>query len=435
MTDRAERMPLEGVRVVDLSIVWAGPHGTRLLGDMGVDVIKVEALTRMDPIRGRAEAKSNEGIFPDGEAGERPFNRHGYFNERNRNKRSLTLDLKAEPTREAFRRLVAVSDVVLDNFASGVMERLGFGYEALHAIQPRLIVVQMPSFGTTGPEAGYRGFGATNDQLSGLVSVTGYAPKPGEPVQPQNLGINASDPIAGAHAAVAILAALERRRRTGQGAFIDLAHRESATRLLGYEVLDYTLNGRIAQPRGNRHRSWVQGVYRCAGEEAWVTVSIRSDTEWSRLAAVLRAGGIDEGLLVDARFATGLRRWKHQTALGALIERWTVARSPRGAAEELQAAGVAAAPVQGPEEYFVDPQMRARDWWLAIETEETGRHEYYGISWKNRRRPGGVRRPFPALGEHNAEILIDLLGYSRAEYESMVGAGLGGTDPRDVSGG
>lgn len=158
--------PLAGIRVVDLSIVWAGPHCTRLLADMGAEVIKVESRRQFDPIRGPAQpGHPADGCYPDNEPGERPYNRHGYFNERNRNKLGLCLDLRHRRGREAFLRLVAVSDVVVENFSAGTMDHLGLGYQALRALRPQLIMALMPSFGCTGPESHYVGYGATNDQL------------------------------------------------------------------------------------------------------------------------------------------------------------------------------------------------------------------------------------------------------------------------------
>jgi crotonobetainyl-CoA:carnitine CoA-transferase CaiB-like acyl-CoA transferase len=190
--------PLAGVRVIDLGVVWAGPHCTRLLADLGAQVIKVESPDNFDPIRGpRRPVSHRAGVYPKGEPGERPYNRHAYFNERNRNKLGVTIDLKRPEGRDLLLRLVAESDVLIENFSAGAMARLGLDYDAVAAIRPDIVYLSMPAFGNTGPEAGYAGYGATSDQLSGLVSLTGYGPD-----ELESPGINLSDPrrVAGAHA-------------------------------------------------------------------------------------------------------------------------------------------------------------------------------------------------------------------------------------------
>ena len=322
------RLPLVGVRVVDLSIIWAGPHCTRLLADMGAEVIKVESQGRFDPIRGPLQPRQPaDGCYPGNEPGERPYNRHGYFNERNRNKLGLCLDLQHPRGRDAFLRLVAVSDVVVENFSAGAMDRLGLGYRELRRAKAEIIMASMPSFGCTGPESHYVGYGATNDQMSGIVSVTGY-----EDGEPQNIGINASDPLAGQHAAAAILAALYHREGTGRGQFIDLSHRESAVRLMGGPLLDYWLNGRIAGPRGGRlNFASPQGLYPCVGEERWLAVVVERDDQWQSLCLAM---GRPE-LADDARYADVVSRWHRRRELDAVVGEWTKELSPEEAMEAL----------------------------------------------------------------------------------------------------
>jgi crotonobetainyl-CoA:carnitine CoA-transferase CaiB-like acyl-CoA transferase len=418
------RLALEGVRILDLSIVWAGPHCTKTLGDMGADVIKVEALNRLDPIRGPVHATSpREGCYPDRTPGDQPYNRHGYFNERNRNKRGITLDLKAPRGANVFRRLVAVSDVVIDNFAAGVLPRLGFDYPSLAAINPRIIQLSMPSFGTTGPESHYRGYGATNDQLSGIVSVTGYRSDEFE-----NPGINISDPMAGLHAAGAILAALLYRARTGRGQFIDLAHREVATRLLGAPVIDAAVNGRVARPGGNSHPSKApHGCYPALGDDAWITISVATEEEWRALCAVANASWSS-----DPRFASAPDRLRNREALDTLIGEWTRTRDPRELMAGLQAAGVTAGAVSSAQDLLADPQLRARGFFETIGRPDLGTYDYLGIAWKMSRTPGRVRMPPPRVGEHTAEVLRELLKMPDDEIAALERDGVVGENPAAV---
>ena len=419
-------LPLEGVRVVDLSIVWAGPHCTRLLADMGAEVIKVESRRWFDPIRGPLRPRhSADGCYPDSEPGERPYNRHGYFNERNRNKLGLTLDLRHPLGRDAFFRLVAVSDVVVENFSTGTMERLGLGYEALRAVQPRLIMLSMPSFGCTGPESHYVGYGATNDQLSGLVSVTGY-----EDGEPQNIGINASDPLTGQHAAAAILAALVSRARgghaapaAGQGQFIDLSHRESAARLMGGPLLDYAMNGRVAGPRGSRHSyASPQGIYRCAGEDRWLAVVVESDEQWAALCAVI---GRPE-LALDPRFADVVGRWHNRLQADGVLAEWTAGRSPEDAMAALQRAGIAAGVCHTGETLLADPHLRARGFFEMMTHPEAGTHDYMGMAWRLSATPGRIRWAAPCLGEHSDRVLREIVGLGEEEIARLTAEGITG---------
>ncbi|MBI1886721.1 MAG: CoA transferase [Chloroflexi bacterium] len=424
------RLPLKGVRIVDLSIVWAGPHCTRLLADMGAEVIKVESRGWFDPIRGPARPRNpGDGCYPANEPGERPYNRHGYFNERNRNKLGVCLDLRHELGKAAFKRLVAASDVVVENFSAGVMDRLGLGYDQLRRVRPDLIMLSMPSFGCTGPESHYVGYGATNDQLSGLVSVTGY----GEG-EPENIGINASDPIAGQHAAAAVLAALVHRRRSGRGQFVDLSHRESAARLMAGPVIDYFLNSRVAAPRGNRHASAApHGCYPCAPrlreedgvtkrDERWVALSVETDGQW---AALCQAMGRPD-LARDPRFTDVVSRWRNQEQMDPLIAAWMAPREPADVMVTLQSKGIAAGVLHSGETLLADPQLRSLGFWAPITHPEAGTHDYMGVAWRLSATPGAIRSPAPCLGQHTEQILRDIAGLSKAEIDRLVSEGVAG---------
>lgn len=414
-------LPLAGVRVLDFSNIWSGPHCTRLLGDLGAEVIKIESPRRPDLIRGPVRPSSpHEGTYPDDDPGPRPYNRHGYFNERNRNKLGLAIDAADPRGREVILELAAVSDVVLDNYAAGVMERLGLGYGHLREARPDIIVVSMSGFGATGPERDYVGYGATFDYLAGYATTTGY-----EAGVPQNLGINAGDPVAALHAAGAVLAALVYRRATGRGQFIDLSQRESATRLSFDLLLTYQLIGRETAPRGNGHPTMApHGCYPCAGEDRWVAIAVEGDRQWAAFATAIG----EPALAADPRFRDVVSRVRHAAALDDVVARWTMTREREDVVARLRVAGVPCGPVTTAEDLYADPHLRARGFICPIAHPEAGAHEYFGLPWL----PAGAdmpRRPAPCFGEHNREVLGRILGYDEERIGALEAAGVIASEP------
>jgi crotonobetainyl-CoA:carnitine CoA-transferase CaiB-like acyl-CoA transferase len=416
--------PLAGIRVLDLGVVWAGPHCTRLLADMGAEVIKVEAPENYDPIRGPHQpASSRAGVYPNAEPGERPYNRHAYFNERNRNKLGVTIDVKRPGGRELLLQLAARCDVFLENFSAGTMARLGLGYEDVAGVRPDIVYLSMPAFGNTGPEAHYAGYGATSDQLSGLVSLTGYGQD--DLASP---GINLSDPVAGTHAASAVLAALLARTKTGRGAYIDLSHREATARLLGPELIEWQLTGEEPRPRANRHPTRApHGVYPCRGDELdklttgarWLALSVSNDEEWRAACGVFG--------LQDERFATSEGRLALADELDALVSQQTRDRDADELMHALQQAGVPAADVRSADRLFADPQLRAREWWRLVDHPEAGAHEVFGFPWRMPELPEVKMSPAPCLSQHNHRVLRDLLGLqdeeiAKLEEQGVIGA-------------
>jgi benzylsuccinate CoA-transferase BbsF subunit len=396
--------PLDGIRVLDFGIVWAGPQATRLLGDQGADVIKVESARRMDLIRGPvAPLSGTAGCYPDQEAGERPWNRHGYFIERNRNKRSVCLDLTMPEGRELALRLAAKCDLVLDNFKAGTMDRLGLGARRIHAVNPGAVVVSMSAYGASGPWRSYSGYGATIDALSGAVAATGY---PGDG-QSQNLGINSSDPVAGQHAYGAVLAALVARKRDGKGRFIDLSQLESAVRLMGVGLLEEQA-GLPTNHLGNGEQGYAySAVLRCEGEEQWLAVSCRDEAEVAVLLDVVGVEGLDG------------------------MEAALTQRDRDFVAMALQERGVAAAPVYAADEALEDEQLRDRDFYVELDHAEVGRRRYLGtpVRWQGRAREFEYR-PAPLLGEHTDEVLREVLGLGDQELQELRERGVTADDPR-----
>jgi crotonobetainyl-CoA:carnitine CoA-transferase CaiB-like acyl-CoA transferase len=418
--DEMTALPLEHVRAIVLTQAWAGTLATQLLGDFGADVIQVEALRRPDGWRGGYGPDDLTGIYPDEEPGERPYNRCARFNSVNRNKRGLTLDLSTEEGQHLFRELVRDADVVAENFASRVMGNFHLDYDALLPIKPDLIMIAMPAYGRSGPYAAHGGIGGTAEPMSGISMLQG---EPGEP--PLNSGIMYPDPVAGMMGCAAILIALHHRQRTGEGQFIDLALQEPSIYFIGEQVLACSMTGQAPLRLGNRDR-WhaPHGTYRCAGEDRWVSIAVRSQPEWERLCA-----RIDQPWTRDARFATPDGRRQHAAALDAQLETWTQTQAADTVMARLQADGIAAATVFTPWTVTENPQLQARDFFVNIEHPDAGTHRYAGIPWKMSRTPGRVRLPAPGLGQHSEAILAGELGLSPETIADLTARGITGRTP------
>jgi crotonobetainyl-CoA:carnitine CoA-transferase CaiB-like acyl-CoA transferase len=406
------RLPLYGVRVLDLTMAWAGPYATRLLGDMGAEVIKVEAPGSWDFIR------TFTGQRPDVE---RVWDKSPYFNHLNRNKYGCALDLSGERGRELFLRLVSVSDVVIENFRAGVMGDLGLDYETLATANGALIVVSMPGHGNSGPERDFVAYGTNAEQLSGLCSLTGYEGGP-----PQKTGVSYGDPAAGTAAAAAIALALWDRRRSGRGQYIEVAQRESLTNLIGEHVVAHSMSGREPARRGNRHSSMApHGCYPCAGDDEWLALACEDDAQFAALCEVMRR----RELAADGRFADVVSRYRNQDALDEEVRRWTRSVSKEAAAEALAAAGVAASPVLRVPELCADPHLRERGFFESVTHSVAGTWEIEGPHWRLSESPAHVRLPAPAFGEHNAYVFGELLGLSEAEIAALEAEGVTGPVP------
>ncbi|MAX58265.1 MAG: hypothetical protein CL755_05385 [Chloroflexi bacterium] len=413
--------PLKNYRVLDLSRIWAGPYCTKLMADMGAEIIKMESLSVYDSNRGPINPARGIAAYPDGEPGDEPWNRNGWFNCLHLSKYGITLELTSETGRNVFDQLVSISDVVIENFRQGSLERLGYSYETLRRLRPDLIYVSMPAFGNSGPWQKYLAYGIGQEQLSGMAHMTGYR---GE--GPMKSGINHGDPITGSHAAGVLLAALRYRKRTGKGMYIDVSQQESAVSLIGADVLAYQLTGEEPQRRGNRSPYFApHNSYRCAGEDRWVAIAVTNDEEWRQLAQLV--GGSE--LSADPRFATLAGRLENEDQLDDLISGWTVDKKAYDLCHLLQREGVPASPVMGGPDLLADPHYAARGTFVRVNHEQVGEKTYPGIPWKMSATPGKARWASPTLGQHNRQIYGELLAMPTDDITALEEQGIIGTIP------
>ena len=416
-----ERMPLKNYRVLDLSRIWAGPYCTKLFADMGAEIIKMESLSVYDSHRGPVNPAKGIAAYPDGEPGDEPWNRNGWFNCLHMSKYGVTLELTKAEGRRVFERLVSISDVVIENFRQGSLERLGYTYEELRKHRPDLIYVSMPAFGNTGPWKGYLGYGIGQEQLSGMAHMTGYR---GE--GPMKSGINHGDPITGSHAAGVLMAALRHRRRTGKGMYIDVSQQESSVALMGPEVLAYQMTGQEPERRGNRS-GWYAPAnsYPCAGEDRWVTIAATNQDQWRSLALAMDAAG----LVDDPRFTTNEARRENHDGLDRIISEWTIGLEAYDLTRKLQRLGVPAGPVLRGPDLLQDAHYKDRGTFVTVDHPQVGPKQYPGIPWKMSATPGVVRWPSPTLGQHNREVYGELLGLTGLEIDQLDQTGIIGTKP------
>ena len=410
---------LDGVRILDFSRIWAGPHATKLLADMGAEVIKVEAVRAWDPHR----MIVGSGNLPDGERGDDPWNRSGWFNTLHMSKLGITAEMRHPKGKAIIEELVSVSDVVIENFRAGLMERRGLGYKALRAIRPDVIMVSMPAFGSSGPWKDFIQYGIGQEQLGGISSMNGYR---GEDA-PVKSGVNFGDPISGAHAAGAVLSALWRRRRTGKGCFIDVSQLESAITTIGEHLLGFQMAGKSPQNRGNRHPVYApHGAYPCGGEDEWITIAVADDGEWERLCTAMDMPQLTN--YPDYRYI--LSRHRNHDALDDIIARWTQDKSAVELMRLLQEAGVSAAPVMTGEAIFNDPHYQERGLLEFVDHPSCGPYFMPGAAWKMSETPPGVRWHAPRLGEHNEQVFGELLGMSADSIATLEAEGVSGTAPQ-----
>jgi benzylsuccinate CoA-transferase BbsF subunit len=396
-------LPLKGIRVVNFGWVWAGPVVGQTLAFLGAEVLKIESRQRLDMTRTLPP-------FAEGKPGpDRSLSNHACW----AGNGSVSLNLKEREARELALELIAHSDVVVENFGPGVMQRLDLGYERLAQVKPDIILFSMPAAGLYGPLEHVRTYGLSLTSLTGLDSMVGY--KGGGPVPFENAF---SDPIAGIFGAFAIVAALHHRRNTGQGQHVDFSQQEAVMQMIGPAYMDYVLNGRVGGPKSNEHpvaAAAPHSVFRCRGDDRWISIAVQTEQEWT---ALVRAMGEPDWARGED-FATMRSRLANIDALHARIGAWTAAYDDRELAHDLQRHGVAAAPVLNVGDLLQDPHFAARDTFVEVRHPLGFNETIYGAYVKMSRSPPDVR-PGPMIGQDNDHAFREVLELTEERYQDLV---------------
>jgi crotonobetainyl-CoA:carnitine CoA-transferase CaiB-like acyl-CoA transferase len=413
---RMGRLPLQGIRVIDSSYVFAGPYCTGLLCDLGAEVIKIEGPSRPDFTRGGAFS----GMVPDNERGPDPWNRTSTFNLVNRGKKSLVVDLSKKQGREVFVDLLKVSDVLVENFTPRVMRGWGLDYPNMKVINPNLIMISNTGYGRGGPYSSYPAQATTQEATHGLAAITGY--RGGEP---SKAGQSFVDFLAAWSLASAALLGLRFRRRFGRGLWADIGMYQLGCYQTSEYILDWIANGRRGERIGNRHRQYApQGCYRCAGRDAWCVLSVRDDEQWAALARVMER----PELAGDPRFATVAARHSNHDELDKLIGEWMAPLGKIEAMERLQAVGVPAGAVLDGRDLHFNPQLQARGLLERVELPKErnmgSKRPIVGRPWRFSAMAPAIQGPAPTFGQHNRVVLRDILGYDETRCQALERAGI-----------
>jgi len=412
--------PLAHLRAVVFTQAVAGAFTTKLLADMGAEVIQIESLTRPDPIRGGFPPQLS-GTYPDNLPGDRPYNRNANFNSLNTNKLGITLDLGHQEAKEIFLDLVRISDIVAENFAPRVMPNFGLDYESLRQVNPSVIMLRMPAFGCYGPYSQYMGNGGTTEPMSGISSLLGYDGGP-----PINSGVMHTDPVAGMFGFASLLIAIHHRNRTGEGQIIDLSQQETSIHLISGQVMEFGMTGETPSRQGNRDRNMApHGNFPCQGDDSWIAIAVRSNEEWRRLGAIIG----DDDLAADPRFADLAGRLEHVEELERIVAHWTRDKEAESITTRLQEEGIPSAPVLKTREVFKNPQLDARGFFESVDHPETGAFLHLGAPWRLSGIPARTRTPAPGIGQHSVQVLSNLLGIPMGEIDDLVNKGITGDTP------
>ncbi|MFP6578523.1 MAG: CoA transferase [Myxococcota bacterium] len=395
--------PLEGIRVANFGWVWAGPVLGQTLAFLGADVLKIESRARVDMTR--TLPPFAEGIRdPD-----RSLSNHACW----AGNGSVSLNLKKPEAIELAKELIVRCDVVAENFGPGVMEQFGLGYEDLKQVRSDVILFSMPAAGLTGPMRDVRTYGLSLTSTTGLDSLTGY--EAGEPIPMENAF---SDPLNGILGGFAILAALAYRDRSGEGQHIDYSQQEAVMQLVGPAFMDHSMNGRTAGPLGNRHplgAAAPHGVFRCAGDDRWISIAVRDEAEWHGLCEAME----NPGLSASPDYADHEARLANLDALHAEVSAFTADAEPRALSTKLQSFGVPAAPVSNVADLIEDPQYRARETFVEVNHPLGFTETIYGAYVKLGRSTVTVR-PGPMIGQDNERVFRELLELSPERYAKLV---------------
>ncbi len=411
----AARRPLEGLRVIDTSSVFAMPYVAAMLADLGAEVIKIEPLHRLDQARGNAYFTA----LPDNEPGDRPWDRSGIFANLNRGKRSFALDLTKPQGRDAFRQLVAMSDIVVENNTPPVMRKWDLDYEHLAQIKPEIIMISNTGYGHNGPWSDYPIQGMALEPMTGICHYTGYLHGP-----PGIAGQSYPDFVATWHGLVAVLAALRHRQRSGRGQWIDLGMYQASVGMLGEGILDFAANGNVGGRLGNRDGDTrVQGCYLSAVPEHWVCTTASTD---GQLKALVQLVGRDGWLNATPPHSLGEAYARHDE-VDNVVAQWISQRDPETVVASLRSIGCAAGPVNNSRDLMFDDHLLARGFYQVVDHGSgVGPRPIIGRPWKVEGFEVGVNHAAPSLGEANAYVLRELLKYGDDEIDDLIKRGITG---------
>ncbi len=408
-SDAAASAPFAGLRVLEITNNWAGPIACRHLADLGAEVIKVELATK---------PATRGSHYPGLDPGGNHWNRSGYFNEMNRNKRDIALNLATPEGRRLFLDLAAHADVLIENNSARVMPNLGLGWEQLAEANPRLVMVSISGFGATGERRDWIAYGSNIEAASGLASITGYP----DDELPYRTGSFIADPIAGGHAAIAACAGLERLRRTGRGSHVDIALTESAMTFMAAAFAHYHEQGEPMPRRGNSELAAAPtGAYPVDGRDDWIAIAVRTDEQWRALCEVV---GFDDLAALDTAGRVAMRE-----QIDARLAAWTKPLTRFEAVRLLQASGVPAAPILHNWQLHADPHFHARGSFVFIDHPDTGVYPYPGFMWRFSGTPPVVRSAAPRFAEGNEYVFGDLLGLDAEAVERLYETGVTAHEP------
>lgn len=407
----AELLPLTGIRIIDLSMGWAGPFASRMLADLGAEVIKVESPNYPDWWRG---SNYTEEFYRD-----RLYEKNSNFNLMNRNKYGITLDLTQAEGKRLLKELVQNADAVIENYSAEVLPKLGLDYAALRQVNPELLMLSMPAFGLDNAWSNTRAYGGTLEQATGLPLYTGHADSP-----PAMTSYAYGDPIGGFNAAAAMLLGLLAKKTTGKGRLINMSQVEGMLPLTTPFLIEQSLTGHVPLRQGNRHPLYApHGCYPCQGDDAWVVLSVETNAQWQALCKVLG----NEDWAHDDTLRNAAGRQAQQSRLDAGIAKWTQSRSDDAAMAELQAARIPAGAVRTVTQILQDPHLRARGFWKEVDRPFIGRFTSSSTIFRHNGQPMPMPRVAPTLGEHSAEILERILGLQHADIQALEAAGVIGS--------
>jgi len=401
---------LKGIRIIDLSMGWAGPLAARNLADLGADVIKVESCENFD--WWRSWEATPEWIKEDG------AEKSAAFNTINRNNRNITLDLAHPEGRDLLLKLVETANVVMENYSGSVLPKLNLSYEVFKKVKEDIILLSMPAFGSTGPWNMFRAYGSTVEQSSGLPHLNGFSKDP-----PMMHHVAYGDAVGGLNGASALLVALRHHAKTGEGQFVDLSQVESLFPLGAHGILDFTANGTLPSRQGNRSDYFApHGVYPCEGKDNWIVIQITNEEQWQVFHKLVGEPLKKFGDLQD--------RLSKLDKLDETVSQWTSSQNSQKLMRILQEAKIPSASTQTMSSLLNDPHLNSRNFWQWLDRAVVGNQPNPSAPYRINGEILPIITPAPTLGEHNQEVFSEILGLKQAELDRLEEIGIIGTKPR-----